>query len=507
MVAAVLCAPCIARADTIVYGSVVKVEPGEIYVNLGANDEVDDGARLRLKRKIKLRHPVTRAWVSDWLPIGAADVTDAGQQLSRAVLDDTLFAAVAVGDIAEVYVERDDSVPDAPDEPEPVDPTPDPGGPLPEVDAETQAVLAVWTATKDAGVQARIAAWEGYLAANVDSPYGDVIREDLVVLRRNLEIVTPASATATREVGGVSHDAPKRAEPGTPIPLVFVLDEPDDVASAWLHFRATDDQTFTRVLLTREGGRYLRGDLPASIVTAPGVEYFLEVVSPSGEAGVAITNQIVEVEKPEVAARFEPERNRTSVSSSVLFLDFATFDDNPEAQRDRYVQIESDVAYRLDGDLVQLGAGFGLIDGDTGATHAGFEYGYAEAESAPRPYLGLAGRLIAGVGRRGLGLGVEARARIGPRDGTNLSLSASTLSEIGFLTQVRFEIDPFGKAPIGLSAGVTDQPTGGDLAVRLGVDVGVRTLSWLEPVLRLSYQGRTVEHSGIGAGLGLDFHW
>ena len=61
--------------------------------------------------------------------------------------------------------------------------------------------------------------------------------------------------------------------------------------------------------------------------------------------------------------------------------------------------------------------------------------------------------------------------------------------------------------PLGVSVGVTDRPAQGDLAVRLGIDAGLRTLSWIEPVVRVSYQGRTVEHSGLGAGLGLNFHW
>jgi hypothetical protein len=104
-------------------------------------------------------------------------------------------------------------------------------------------------------------------------------------------------------------------------------------------------------------------------------------------------------------------------------------------------------------------------------------------------------------------MGAEGRLRIGDVDGTSLHLTASQIASVGYLTQVRLQVDPFGRAPLGLSVGVTDRPAQGDLAVRLGVDVGLRTLSWIEPVVRVSYQGRTVEHSGLGAGLGLNFHW
>jgi hypothetical protein len=35
----------------------------------------------------------------------------------------------------------------------------------------------------------------------------------------------------------------------------------------------------------------------------------------------------------------------------------------------------------------------------------------------------------------------------------------------------------------------------------------LRTLGWFQPTIRLSYQARTVVHSGLGLGLGLVFDW
>ena len=91
-------------------------------MNLGGGKGVVDGAALRLKRPVTLRHPVTRAPVKDWLPIGTATVTSAGDKLAMAVLDPELRAQVAVGDIAEIYVEREET---APPPPPPPKPTPD----------------------------------------------------------------------------------------------------------------------------------------------------------------------------------------------------------------------------------------------------------------------------------------------------------------------------------------------------------------------------------------------
>src|SRR5438067_1716368 len=100
----VVVACSIARADaeaTIAVGAVVKIEQREIYVSLGETQGVASGATLRLKRTVKLRHPVTRAAIDDWIPIGSATITQAAGRLSRAVVGE-LVHEIRVGDIAEV---------------------------------------------------------------------------------------------------------------------------------------------------------------------------------------------------------------------------------------------------------------------------------------------------------------------------------------------------------------------------------------------------------------------
>ncbi len=515
VIAAVLCAtPAAARADAIARGTVVRIEADEIYVNLGARAGVVEGARLRVKRAIELRHPVTRARINDWLPLGAADVRTAGDQLSMAVLEAAIITQVKVGDVVEIYVERDE---DAPPPPPPDPETPDDGRPLPEVDAETAAVLAVWTAQRGAALPARIAAWEGYLAAHGDSPHAEAIRADLDGLRRlRDELAPPPASGAPRAVAGVAHQAPTRARAGAALPLVFVLDDPDAVASAWLHHRPLGARTYQRTLLDREGTRTLRGAIPAAALAAPGVEYFVEVVDPRGEPGLAVAPTEVAVDADGLWDDFADRPGQTRLRLSSTYLDFATFDDRDGDHTDRFTLTEVDVEYRLGARLWAIRAGVGSLQGEGGyadrawvddAPQAGFNYGYAEAEVALHARFSTTARLVAGVGQDGFGMGLQARARIGRPDQSNLSVGVSQVAELGFLSDVRFEVDPFGRIPVGLSVGVTDQPTRGDLAVRLGVDLGWRASSRLEPQLRVSYQGRTVQHSGLGAGLGLALHW
>ncbi|MCA9679630.1 MAG: hypothetical protein H6709_03490 [Kofleriaceae bacterium] len=514
LLALLVLAPRPARADDIARGTIVKIEAREIYVNLGQHAGVVEGARLRIKRPVKLRHPVTRAWITDWLPLGAADVRSAGTQLSMAVLDDDLLAQVAVGDVVEIYVEREEARDAAPAPPPEVVPD---AAPLPVVDDATAAVLDTWERQSGTSVDARITAWESYLASHADSPYADAVREDLDVLRRLRDTMAPPDrGSASRRVSGVEHAAPTRAHAGDAVPLVFVLDDPAAVSSAWLHYRRLGDRAYDRALLARDGSRYLRGEIPADAVTAPGLEYFVEVVGPDGAPGVAITPTEVAVDRPGLEATLGGGAERTRLRLSSTYLDFATFDHRAGDHTDQFWLTEGDVEYRIGPRLWAVRAGFGALQGKGGyadrvwqgdAPVAGFNYGYAEVEVRAIAQLGVLARLVAGVGQDGFGMGLEARARIGRPDATNLSLGVSQLAEVGFLSDVRFEVDPFGRLPVGFSVGVTDQPTRGDLAVRLGVDLGWRASRWIEPQLRLGYQGRTVAHAGVGAGLGLAFHW
>ena len=94
---AVLAAPAIAHADDeIVKGTIVKIEAQEIYVDIGAGKGVTHGASVRIKRGASLRHPVTRALVQDWLPIGSATVTQAGSDAGERSLAHRICRTVGI---------------------------------------------------------------------------------------------------------------------------------------------------------------------------------------------------------------------------------------------------------------------------------------------------------------------------------------------------------------------------------------------------------------------------
>ena len=517
-------------ADVVLAGRVVKTDRREVYVNLGEGVGVEVGGRIRFKRPIALRHPVTRAAVNDWLPLGDGEVTAVGDQLARIELAPELLTAIKAGDLAEIYVERAEAAPPPP--PPPPKPSPD-DRPIPTVDPETAQVLQVWRATTGKAIDERIGAWSGWLASHAASPYAEAVRADLEVLRATAEAMTPDRPGGRRALDlHVEHAAPKRALAGGDVPLAFVLADPEQVVAASLHVRTRGQTVFERVELVREHGVYLRGALPAALVAAPGVEYFVEAIGADGSAGAAYASDVapatIEVDAPALVERFTPTKQRTRLTIIGSYLDFATFDDRKDSagntldRRDRFAETQIDVLYRLAGVVEGVRLGFGAYGGRGGfseevwteaqpAPVIGFQYGFVEAELRlpidRGPALGLAGRFVAGVGREGFGVGVAGRVRLGDPDATNLSVGVSGVQQVGFLSDLMLETWPAPKVPIGLSVAVTDQPGNGDLGVRLAGDVGYRLRPWVRPTVRVSWQGRTAAHAGVGGGLGLVFDW
>lgn len=507
LVALALAAPGRARADRVVRGVVVALEAGEAYFDVPAATGVEAGAPARIKHPIRLRHPVTREVVADELPVGATSVALVGESLSMAQLG-TLAAEVQIGDVVEVLV------PGEPDQPPgALELAPPP--PIPAVDPDTAAVLEVWRQSAGARLDVRIAAWERFLSAHPDSAHADAVREDLELLHELRRRAPTPLVDSEPVVAGAEHGAPSRALGGEPMPVAVALRAPDEIVAAWLHYRRRGDDTYHRADLRAGGDGYLRGAIPGHAVAAPGLEYFVEVATTAGDAGAAVGRPdaplSVAVAEPPASDILSSSRGRSRIGIRYTYLDYATFDEaGPE---DVFSLFEADFLYRLRADwLYGVRMGMGVLSGRGGHVDrppegAGFQYGYTELEFRTSDTRAILARLVAGLGKEGLGFGAEGRLRLGREDGSNLSFAVSSLEEIGFLSEVRMQWAAVSAVPLGFAVAVTDQPTGGDLGVRLSADIGVRALSWMQPTLRISYQGRSVEHSGLGAGLGMVFDW
>jgi hypothetical protein len=512
-----------AAADVRVRGTVVRIDDGEIYFDVGSATGLEPGRPARAWRRINLKNPVTQKPLSDEIPLGALHVNAVGQTLSVAVVEGDLEYPIRVGDQIEVLVEREEPAPPPPKLAPPAAPPPaasEPVGPLPAVDPATQAVVDAWQSTIGKPLDVRIASWEVYLAQHPDSPYASQVRaelENLKSLREKFAVSGAGGPSGEPRVEGVEHQAAKTWEWHQPLGLAFLVRK-GHITGAWLHYRRLGTDTFRRVELAHDGDGYLRATIAASEVSAPGVEYFVEVLTQAHEIGAAVgtpTSPIrVDVAAPGEATLFKDPRNRSRISLTTAYLDFGGFD-HRAGTTDHMAVFEADFLYRLRTVLYGIRVGMGVLSGEGGyrdpqlgpATKAAFNYGYTEVELRGKGSTAVLARLIAGEGKDGLGFGAEARLRLGEEEGTNLTVGASTVDKVGFVSELKFQWMAFPRFPLGLGIAVGDQPNRGDLGVRFSADLGVRTLSWLTPTLQISYQGRSLEHSGMGAGLGLVFDW
>ncbi|MGE5180469.1 MAG: hypothetical protein ACM31C_00320 [Acidobacteriota bacterium] len=502
--------------DAILRGNVVKVEAKEIYVDLGRDRGVSNGAALRLKRTISLRHPVTHAMVDDWIPIGSASITQAGSVMSRAVVGE-LVTDVKVGDVAEVLVAGAAAPP----------PAPAPAGtPPPQVDPQTAEVLQLFAQQAGQPLDARIASWEHFLSTRPGSPYAEAIRRDLDTLHQLREQLRPPTVARDSEtIATVQHAALASAPAGVAVPVVFVLDQPEHVASAYLHFRPHGAPTYRSILLARENNIYLRGVIPADVVAPPGFDYFVEVSTPAGRSGLALASPeqpiSVIVAGPPIIERFASKPGRSGVRLGAEYLDFATFDKRAGDHRDYMVQATTDFTYRLDDVVESLGVGYGVYAAgggyadrvwtmDSPLPKGGFDYGYGDIElggQLEHVHVSTGAQLIAGVGRAGFGMGFEGRLRIGDRDATNLVVSARTVDQVGWLSLVRFGTRLADAVKLGVLVAATDQPNDGDVGVKLGTELELLSGRSASLLLRASWQGRSVDHGGLGGGAGLGVFW
>jgi hypothetical protein len=502
----------------IVRGVVLKVEQQEIYIGLGSNQGLANGAPIRIKRPVQLKHPITRALVEDWVPVATASITQVGGAMSRAV-SGAPAGEVKVGDLAEVLLVKAAPQP-APGAGAPATP------PGPPVDPATLEVLQAFTAQIGLPLEARIAGWERFRSTRASSPYAADVERELAALRLVLEQLSTGSDSPRREVvTRVKHLSRPSTRLGGEVPLVFVIEQPERVASAFLHFRTSGARSFRRLLLDREHELYLRGTIPAELITPPGIEYFVEVSAPDGSSSLALASPEepvkVTVAPPPLLDQITAAPGQSSVRITFDHLDFATFDKRRGDRTDQLTSATIDFLYRLRGPVDSLGVGYGTFLGEGGfadqawspdapAPRTGFQYGYADIElgTSPQPLALSAGaKVIAGVGRDGFGLGIEGRVRIGSRDAANLQLLASTLEEVGFLSTIRLGVSPLRHLLVGVSVGATDQPGRGDIGVKLGTELEWTGLSRFSMILRGSWQGRTIDHGGIGGGGGLGVSW
>jgi hypothetical protein len=264
------------------------------------------------------------------------------------------------------------------------------------------------------------------------------------------------------------------------------------------------------------GPRYWAATLPGDAMTDDGMQYFVEGV-PKESAPVAIIGTAETPRNVEVDARPGTPRPPGTLAQVVLQSEYASF--NAKRANDYVWQTEGSVGWRLhDQGIRAVRSGFGVLRGEGGSLKAldelhkdpdkvGLTYGYVEAELALTSY-SLIARPILGLREQGITGGAQGFVRIGNDLRTNLSIGGEVLGSVGQRGIVQLDWRTIPRVPIVLRTEVTNQPANSrDVGARAIAQVGYQLTTELMLAARASYQGRTINHAGPGAGLAVSYQW
>lgn len=518
--------PTTARA-----GTVVRLDGDDLFVDLGAS-RAPTGTILDVYRSIEVRHPVTRQALRDRFRVGRVQVLQAGDTLSVAHVLGTPWRPVQVGD--EVRT----------DEPERVTPTQGPtpvAGPTPSAapDPQTQELLRVWLATLGRSPTERVALYRTFIARNPGFPRRSFVEAEIAALeqwtasqREQIVIAPPPPAPLDPDFvlrERVVHAALGPATMGDPLDVALLLRPGVPVRALMLYVRPKGPGQFEGRRMSLDARGHAMARVPRQLVRPPGFDYFVEAVDERGRmvplVGTDDEPIAVEVVAPE--GEPDPSVHRARVRFSAEAVSFHNAD-----ARDAYIVTEGDFLYRTLFDVLYgVRIGYGVLRGQGGTVDhldgtptmpagdpeaAGFTYGYTEMELRISELFAAIARIEVGLGkpeasdveRNGLTGGFQLRLRIGPERGTHFLLAGETVPEIGQLASIALHWEVIENFPMQGEVHVTDQPVNsGELAVRLVYELGYRLSDTLAFALRLSYQGRNIDHAGPGAGLAMTFDW
>ena len=555
-----------AHADPVV----LAVDGKDIYVELGAKDGVGAGSELELQHEVIAKDPRSHATLRDHFALGTLVVDKSGDGISVAHADPELAKRVLAGDLVRLVSPKrtfDDpwAAKIAASKASAPPPPPPPG-----TAAIDHAELArrAWQETLGQAPYQRIARWNALLVADPRSPYRRAIEAEIASLRTQIAQhdaalekarstrVDDRSPRIARLVAALDQGAAPllvatvpRAVPNQPIELAFLARQPAAVGQAWLYARAHGEPGYRRTELHRDGDAYFRGTIDGALVRSGTVEWYVEVAGTGQDPesaqviGTAQAPQLIEVER--VVAEAPIAAGRSHVD---MHVDYVDFDGGLGKGFDQYYQAEVDFGYRFLDPIYAVRLGFGTLSGTGGpkevidaqpdtcvdamgnyrCKRVTFSYVYTELEYRVRPNVALmlrpqAGLLttdtMAGSGATRCqgrdvagcdfltGFGARGRVRLGEEAGTNLVLGVAFTRGVGALFEAAYHWLPTPMVPVQFSVQVTDQPVVEDFGVRLIGDVGLRKLWWFYPSLRVSYQARDINHSGLSGGAALNFDW
>ncbi len=519
-----------------VEGYVVALDSDDLVLDLARDRGARPGDLVELWRPLSLRHPITGKIVRDRFQIGVLELTQVRDALSFATPHGKTARDPQPGDIV---VLRRRPAPAAKvasttsrssKKRAAVKPR---GKANPyDVDSATFELAQLFDELKGASLVRRIDAYEDYMEEYPKGRYTHVLGEEAAALK---QLIRFREKTGRDEMPHLkSFDAPAEVLSDAEIDIAVEIAGP--VMGAVFHSRKPGELTYESTPMEAAGARYFIVRLAKERIEVPRLEYFIEAVPPSGEP-LSVVGSSARPLKLSIIQKPSPEPPVRRDMTFSIWTDYADY--NELRGNDFVWQTEGYFGMRYgEVGLRALRTGFGVYRGQGGSIleldqgllgrKIGLTYGYLESEVGLSTFVGLVGRAVIGLEDNGLAGGAQGLVRLGNDRKTNLLVGGEILGGVGLKGITQLELAPAGRTPVTLRVEVTNQPAGvsvsspppetasgepgtsvgtSEVGVRAIAQFGYRVVDGLVVAARGSYQGRTIKHSGPGAGAAVSYTW
>lgn len=492
-------------------GTLLAIDTGDLVFDIGRS-AVRQGQIVELWRPVRLKHPVTGKVMVDRFRIATVRLTDVQAVMSLGRVEQGSQRQPQTGDIVVV---PEEAMPPRPAttkaEATKTDATRSSAAVVVKPSPEQQELSDLMLALQGANLSARIGSYRGFVKDHPKSPYARVLTEEADGLEK-LDQKRPPP-----EIPYFVWSAPlERMRPGAPQRYAVELDE--RFRGAVVHVRRHGATAYRSIAMESIGPRYWSATLPGDAIDEPAMDYFVEGVKQDGTV-LAVVGSASKPREVDVDARPLSGKRDGTLATLALSSELASF--NVKKANDWVFQTEGAFGWRLDDTGIRaVRSGFGVLRGQGGSLDelekqhkpprdVGLTYGWIETEIGIVHGFSLIGRPILGLREGGLTGGAQGFFRLGSDLETNLMIGGEALGSVGLRGVVQLEWRTIPRVPILLRSEVTNQPAGvgGDIGARAIGQVGYEVVKDLALSARASYQGRTINHAGPGAGAGVSYQW
>ena len=329
-------------------------------------------------------------------------------------------------------------------------------------------------------------------------------------MRIQLVVFAIALASTTAHAA-ITHVPPAEATAGTSIELV--ADAPPASATLVVHYRshrkgATDP--FTNLELVRKDGSQWVAVVPATAVTAPGLDYYITSGDQPVFASAAWphTMPVMVTETSERRSRdlVRVGNRRSRVNTSFEWVEFGTTTDRNGADvLDRYYRIDADFSYRLLAyPLEELRVGYTRLCGDKAdCSDKGFKVGgWFELGLGVVEGVRVDGRVMVMATEQGFALGGRVEGRLGVRDASHIAMGIETLADVGTSGFFRLGWGTVPNTPMAATVEISQVPDENrNSGVRLYYDISRNLGNGFRAGIRVGYAARNQNVAGFTGGL------